>query len=160
MLTKCFKPVLFQRFGMLSSTWLHSAGAWNMLMAGRKMASLCFLPVYVELARKVSAFGFCSIPIAFTPLVLGGAASAKRRFGLLSKMQTEETVFTFFTVCDGETFGFTTAVEAGSCSSAAHAVKWSGNTHKTVYYGSQGAGPKLNTVFDMLPNKFLKRTLQ
>lgn len=86
-------------------------------------ASLCFLPVYVELARKVSAFGFCSIPIAFTPLVLGGAASAKRRFGLLSKMQTEETVFTFFTVCDGEIFGFTTAVEAGSCSSAAHAVK-------------------------------------
>lgn len=108
---------------MLSSTWLHSAGAGNMLMAGRKMASLCFLPVYVELARKVSAFGFCSIPIAFTPPVLGGVASAKRRFGLLSKIQTEETVFTFFTVCDGETFGFTTAMEAGSCSSAAHAVK-------------------------------------
>lgn len=106
---------------MLSSTWLHSAGAGNMLMAGRRVCAFC--PFMLSLLVKVSAFGFCSIPIAFTPLVLGDAASAKRRFGLLSKMQTEETVFTFFTVCDGETFGFTTAVEAGSCSSAAHAVK-------------------------------------
>lgn len=81
------------------------------------------MPVFGELASKVSAFGLRTVPTAFTSPVLGAAASAKRRFGLLSKMQTEETVFAFFTVCDGDTFGFSTAVVAGSCSNAAHAVK-------------------------------------
>lgn len=118
MLARCFKHVLFQGFGMLSSTLLHSAGAGSMLVS-----TLCFLPLFVELARKVSAFEFCSIPTAFTLPVLGSAASAKPQFGLISKMQAGEADFTFFTVGDGETFGFMTAVEAGSCSSAAHAAK-------------------------------------
>lgn len=113
------------------------------------------------LLAKGSAFGFySSFSMAFKPLLLGGATSAKRRFGLLSKTQTRESVLTYFTVCNGETFELTTAVEAGGCTSAAHAVNWSGNTHKIVYYSLQGAGPILNMVFDMSPNKYFNRTLQ
>lgn len=148
-------------FGMLSNTWLRGAGVRNMLMAGRNMASLCFFARFgCACSLKSRHFGFCSVSVAFKPLLSGAAASAKQRFGLLSKTQTRETAFTYFTVCSGETFGLTTAVEAGSCTSAAHAVKRSGNTHKSVYYSLQGAGLKLNMVFDMSPNKYFNHTLQ